>query len=346
MMKLAALFLSISFAAAGCMSPEDILEKLDQRTDEEIAGNVSELTALAGDPDETTSLRCYAMKVLGMLRHPTDYTVRTLGRLVSRGHDERIREWAAWALGELGDPGAVPHLNEALNKPISRKLGYRVVEAQAKLYPHLIDDATVTRETISALTTYSGNQKSTLPEVYTVLNRAVSTLDHLVDVLHRFLAESGRDSSALHSTYRAIYQLLELMEKRNLEVADNAPSQRMLLEKAFQDLSCGKVRANRTMALLAAQGIGRTANHFDMAARAAPGLIRFYVPNCAASVRLLSAWSMTRLQIYEASVCSALRKNVLAAETNPQVFDLLADIHDRTDEYDEIQTLFPIAGID
>lgn len=348
-MKHLAVLLLLSLAAGGCTTPDDILEKLDERTDEEIRDNVSHLTGMAGDSDEETILRCYAIKVLGMLKQPDDYSVRTLGLIVSRGGSGMLQEWAAWALGELEDSDAVPHLNDALQRPIGRSLGYRVVEALAKLFPHLVQDSSVTKETIRALTSYSANQKSALPEIYTVLEKAVSTLEFLVDVLHDFLNDpknSLKDGRTWRSTYRAIYKLLELMEKRQAEIINIAPSQRKLLDRAFQDMSSSKVRSSRPMALLAAHGIGRTSDHLDLAARAAPGIIKFYNPGRSASVRLVSAWSMTRLQLYEASVSSTLRSRVLAAETNPQIFDLLADIHDRTDDYDEIQKLFTITGSD
>jgi len=342
----AGIFLCITMLTAGCMTPEDILAKLDEQTEEMLLENSADLTEMAGDSDEDTGLRCYAIKVLGRLNKPDETVISTLGSNVTGAANSMVRAWSSKALGKMGRPEAAPYLIQALKNTESGFAGYYALEALARMYQHIIKDKDIQEKTLRAITTFTGNLKEETPTISTLLYDSLSSLAFCVSILEKDLKDlnsNKKDQRVWQSTYRSLFNLLKFIEDRNKQIASNASKQRMLLENGYQFATSKQVRASRTMSMLAAQGIGLSSNRQGLADLAAPGVIDL-ARSSNDSVRLVSAWSLSRLQLNAPEAKKTLRNQILLNETNSQLFQLLADIHNQADEFDEIQKVFNLVS--
>jgi hypothetical protein len=324
------------------MTPEKILGMLDERAEEEVQANLVDLAEMAGDEDEDRGLRCYAVKVLGRLKRPDEKVIDALGNNVTSSTDSTVRAWSAWALGALNTPRSLSYLNNTLRKGVGPVIGYFALEALGKLYKEILVDPEVQEQTLLALNAFSANLKETLPSVYGLLDKTLANLEFRVSILKKeldLLKRTGSDERAKKNVYWALYKLLSHMTERKDQIAAGAEKMRLFLEAAHEMIFAKEIKTSRSMSMMAALGLGRSCDRHILASLAAPGVSTLYTVG-APSVRVIAAWSLLRLQLYAPKARELLRSRVLQNETEPQIFRLMADMNDKTDEFDAIQKLF------
>ena len=348
-MKRLSILFTVSLALGACgATPEKILSTVDETDPVRRDANLDDLRSIAENSGEDNGLRCYAVKAMGRMGDPREDVVTTLGGLVQGGDSTALRAWAAWALGELGSEAGVSPLIRTLTSPVAPDVGYHALEALARLQAHVIRDGTIQGDALKALNAYSANQREAPPDVYHLLDESLSNLKYCVEVLRdesEALTIESSDARTWNNAYRAAFKLLTFMTDRNDQVAADAPTKRRLLEEAFGRLAEDKLLTHRGLAMLSAHGIGACASREAIAPIASPSLARIYL-NGDDAVRLVGVWGLARLQLYAPEAKAVMRDRLLTDEQNPRIFELLADIHDGTDEHDAIQKLFNLGEQD
>jgi len=140
-----------AFLAGGCaLNIESMIEMRDVRLTEDVEKAAARLIEVAAAPKKDLGKRCIAVKCLARLR--SKQVVPALGVLAKSARNSSLRQWAAWALGESGDPDAVHHLTAVIRSHADAQTTAPALEGLAKYAivictkPHVREDVLVCLE--------------------------------------------------------------------------------------------------------------------------------------------------------------------------------------------------------
>lgn len=321
----------ILVALAGCATaPADLLELMDASGDDDVAAAVDECTEslLRG----RLPVRMAAAKTLGRLRAARPEAIAALAAVLTLPNERpELRSMAAWALGEMRSPASLEPLVKALRTPLDPTTGHYVLEGLAKHYAVMPNEESRLVEIVEAMVYFAGNQKTELSGVYDVLGARLRTVAVNVRVLERAVdaVRAKRTPEQMAEVYTATFELLARIKVTRDEIAAGPARWKTRVQESMVNSQAAYALKDPRTELLVVWYLGKLADLREIGRPAAESLFGDGrvegrpTKSPSPAVRLVAAWTISRMLLYATGPKRALERDILPNERHPAVIEVL-----------------------
>ncbi len=311
------------FACFGlcCAGPASLLSLSDAETESDRASAVA--TAARALATGRTGPAAAAALTLGRLRIADPAAVEALAAACRPGRAPEVRDAAAWALGELRYPSALPPLFALLITETDRDLIRRALQGLAQHQAVLAAEPELAVQAAEAMTQLRARVPDLPPEFRWVSERTRS-IDVDIRVVTRAVAAHRSSPSAATATalYTAAFDLLDRLDR--LRAALGSAPEGARVEEAIRAASEAASLADPEVERLVVWFFGTLTRERGFARAASEAVVEGgHHRKEAFGDRAIAAWALGEAQIHALAARRALTQEVLPLETRPEVLRVL-----------------------
>lgn len=341
MMKLLYILIPcFTFLAIGCTTPQSLMKKSLSRGTEKEEISAIELIDFAVIKENKAPLRSWALRSVSRLNKIPIDSLNKVGTILTDGEDdETVRGWAAYALGEWRRKESASYFIGVLHmKDQNAEVVYFAMEGLAKIMPAILADTELAEKTVDALMKLMGHQKGTVPSLFALVQEYVSTLAVMAVTLDKANADNGRNPDEMYaSVYYALSMILVSKDKFVTGFKENESSLSTIFTSAYKSLD----RKYQPLFLMVAWFTGQICDNRELSSIAAEKLAAL-LNSADPRLRLITAWGLTRMDVFQTEANKALVSRITAKETNAEVLRLLGVISNTPGRPDMLQKMFHI----
>jgi len=255
-----------------------------------------------------------------------------------------VRSWAAIALGEFHRKESVPHYVDALEKNLDATTGYYILEGLSKELSVILEDTDLNERLVEAMGKFAAHQTNDMPSMYELLNEYVCNLPVVVVVLEKSLQKqsSGKITQRIQEEiYSSVYRVFVTMEMAKQKYVAGYDTYETTLKKAFEVTFASVKYRYQPLFLLTAWYSGVLGNNKELSALAADHL-RSWMRNADPRLRMVVAWSLMRMDVYQQSANDSLVNSLLKSEKDERVLRLLGEMSVNRKQSDTMQQIMRI----
>lgn len=330
---------------SGCTTPDTLMEMSLVRGTEKEPQTAVELADYAGNRKNKAGMRAWALRSLSRLRNVPESVIAKVGRILKRENENpRVRSWAAIALGEFHRKESVPHYVDALEKNLDATTGYYILEGLSKELSVILEDTDLNERLVEAMGKFAAHQTNDMPSMYELLNEYVCNLPVVVVVLEKSLQKqsSGKITQRIQEEiYSSVYRVFVTMEMAKQKYVAGYDTYETTLKKAFEVTFASVKYRYQPLFLLTAWYSGVLGNNKELSALAADHL-RSWMRNADPRLRMVVAWSLMRMDVYQQSANDSLVNSLLKSEKDERVLRLLGEMSVNRKQSDTMQQIMRI----
>ena len=341
-----ALALACAAVAFACVTPDGLMALSAKRGTPDEPAAATKLSEVAADAGRGVGLRSWALRAMSRLQKVPNPCIDRVGKVLVRSNEDPIvRGWAAFAMGEWRRKETLTWMAQALSGPMDPGTGYFVLEGMAKVLPAITGDIELNEKVVRAMTAFRAHQQEFTPSMYDLVHEFVANLRVLVIVLNKTLAEKAGAGEAGHEEiYAAVFGLLVSIENAKDKYVNGFANNEQSLREAF-DASVAAVKVEyRPLYFLVAWYGGYLGDNRELSSLCADRLAA-WVADADPRLRLVLAWTLSRMEVYEKGAHDALVTRLLPAETDGAVLRLLGSISTEPGRPDKLQELLRIRAV-
>ena len=323
----------------GCTTPDSLMKLTLKKGTADEQEAALELAEFVDDSSSDDSLRCWALRGLSHMRRVPPRAVNVVARtLRNTSEPPYIRSWAAFTLGEWGKKEGIPALVDAMAGNVDARTAYHVLEALSRVLPLILEDMQVNERMIEAMTVLAARQSQDLPTMYALLREYAVSLVALTVTSERIIRKGPLTSSAQRSeeVYTAVFRMMSNIEVAKTRLMAAYATNEKALASAFQLAYSSVDKRYRPTWLLLAWYAGVLGDNRELSALCERYLVA-WAESADPALRLLTLWSLTRLELYSTQARHALVSRLLEREKNEDVLRLLAVLSTQEGGADALQ---------
>jgi len=176
--------------------------------------------------------------------------------------------------------------------------------------------------------------------MYDLLNESVTNLAVLAVVLKRITGDKSKKVDFLEA-YSAIYRTLSFLALKKKPLLASFKDNEKAISETFR-LSFASTKKTKWALLLLIGWYAGVLGDNPEFSRFCADKIGEWSRSADSRLRLLVAWSLTRMEIHQEGARQALIGKVLRHETNPRIIRLLGALSSRKGSPDKLQELMKI----
>jgi hypothetical protein len=330
--------------STGCTTPDSLMKLTLQKGSGDEREAAEKLGTVVENSSMDDGLRCWALRALSYMEQVPPPVFGAVARVVRDTSEAPcVRSWGAFTLGQWGKKEGLGPLVDAMSSSVDARTGYHVLEALSRMLPMLLEDTGINERMIEAMTIFAARQSQDLPTVYALLREYAVGLVALTITAERIIKKGPIAGSMQRSeeVYTAVFRMLsniEVAKGRFLAAyADNAKALSVAFELAY---SAVDKRYRPTWLLLAWYG-GVLGDNRELA-ELCEDRLALWLKSADPSLRILTLWSLTRMELYSSKARAALVATVIRSEEDEEVLKLLGMLAVQDGVPDQVQRLLEV----
>jgi len=341
----------------GCVTADSLMQRSLERGTAGEEAAAEDLASFAADSGNDYALRCWALRSFSRLERVSPEALNRVGRILTApGNGSELRSWAAYALGELRRKESVGFYMEAMEGQIDSGTAYYVMEGLAKVVTDLAGDTETAQRVARSMTLFAARAQDEPPEMYDLVSEYVVNLVVLAVTLEQITNPSaapacseGQECPAgaagpaptYEEVYAAVFRALSHLDSAREKYLAAFERNRMSIEQVL-DLAFGAASGpyGPLPALYAWYG-GVLGNNPELASACAKR-VAGWARDADPRARLLVAWALSRMELYDRFANESAQALVLAVEPDERVLRVLGEMSRNPGKPDKLQQILRV----